>query len=170
MSTTIGIGYSSVDNTNLSEKIELLANSFGYGLLSGIGNAESDVKDGLEIAVEHEGWEHLLFLQSPRDSGASLAFGIHEELTALEMERKRPKFFDFLMKLSELCSGRCSKIGIFFSGEWYKEDRVRFSNGTVNDLISLLSMPGHWGMRYMIPETGHIQDSDEIPLLYDLEL
>jgi|SRR5690554_2467382 len=170
MSTTIGLGYSSSCNADLVHDVQVLADKFGYGLLSGIGYAESDVRDGLEAAKENEGWEHLLFLQSPRNDEVGLAFGIHEELTAFETKGQRPKFFDFLVELSELCSGRCKKLGIFFAGEWYKKDRVRFSCGTVDDLISLLSMPGHWGIRYLIPETGNLQDSDETPLLFDLKL
>jgi len=169
MSTTIGIGYSSYD-VNLVYKIRVLTDRFGYGLLNGINFAEADVKEGLEAAKESEGWEHLVFLQSPRHCEVGLAFGIHEELAAFEKEGVSPPFFDFLVELSELCSGKCKKLCVFFSSEWYKKDRVRFSYGTIDDLILLLSMPGHWCIRYLIPETGNLQDSDEIPLLFDLKV
>lgn len=167
MSTTIGLGYSFFDNADIYHDIQILADKFGYGLLNGIRYAESDVRDGLEIAKKNEGWQHLLFIQSPRNDKVSLAFGIEEELTALETKMLRPKFFDFLTELSKVCSGRCKKLGIFFAGEWYEKDKVRYSYGSVDDLITLLSMPGHWGIRYLIPSTGRLQDSDEIPLLFD---
>tara|TARA_R110000823_G_scaffold170024_1_gene302520 strand:+ start:688 stop:1200 length:513 start_codon:yes stop_codon:yes gene_type:complete len=169
VSTTIGLGYSAPSNADPFNDIKVIAERFGYGLLNGIDYAESDVRGGLENTKEIEGWDHLLLLQAPINEGVSLAFGIHEELSAFETQGKRPKFFDFLIELSELCSGRCRKLSIFFSGEWYKADRVRFSYGSVDDLISLLSMPGHWGIRYLIPQTGKLQDSDETPLLFDLK-
>lgn len=170
MSTTIGLGYSVKDDSALFDDLKALANKFGYGLLRGIEYAESDMKFGLEVAQKNEGWEHLLFLQSPRDREVALAFGIHEELIAYETTGKRPQFFDFINQLVILCSKKCKKLGIFFAGEWYEKDRVRYSYGTVDNLISLLSMPGYWGIRYLIPETGRLQDSDEIPLIFDLKL
>ncbi len=170
MSTTIGLGYSSACNAGLFHDVRILAEKFGYGLLNGISYAESDVREGLEVVQKNEGWEHLFFLQSPISDEISLAFGIDEELTTFETKGQRPQFFDFLLELAALCSGKCDKLGIFFAGEWYEKDRVRFSYGSVNELISLLSMPGHWGIRYLISETGRLQDSDEIPLLFDIKL
>jgi len=170
VSTTIGLGYSAKDDGGLFDDLKALADEFGYGLLSGIEHSESDVKLGLEVAQKNEGWEHLLFLQAPRDCKAALAFGIDEELTAYETTGKKPKFFDFLNQLATLCSKKCKKLGVFFAGEWNEKDRVRYSYGTVDNLISILSMPGYWGIRYLIPETGHLQDSDEIPLIFDMKL
>ena len=170
MSTTIGFGYSAEDNIDLFDDLKALAGKFGYGLLNGMEYAESDVKCGLEVAQKNEGWEHLFFLQSPRDREVALAFGIDEELTTHETTGKTPQFFDFINQLVILCEGKCKKIGIFFAGEWYAKDRVRYSYGSAYNLISLLSMPGHWGMRYLIPETGCFQDSDEIPFIFDFTL
>lgn len=170
MSITIGFGYSAENYDGLFDDLKALADEFGYGLLSGIEHSESDVKFGLEVAQKNEDWERLLFLQSPRDCKVALAFGIDEELTAYETTGKRPQFFDFINQLVILCSKKCKKLGVFFAGEWYEKDRVRYSYGTVDNLISLLSMPGHWGIRYLIPETGNLQDSDEIPLIFDLKL
>lgn len=170
MSTTIGLGYSTKNHVDLFDELQALANKFGYGLLNGIEYSELDVRSGLEIAQKNEGWEHLLFLESPKNEKVGLAFGIEEELTTFETSGKRPKFFDFLSQLTVLCSGKCKKLSIFFAGEWYEKERVRFSYGTVDNLISLLSMPGHWCIRYLIPQTGRLQDSDEIPLIFDLKL
>lgn len=172
MSTTIGLGYSAKDGNDddFFGELEVLADEFGYGLLRGVGYAESDMKLGLKVAQQNEGWEHLLFLQSPRDREVALAFGIHEELIAYETTGKRPQFFDFINQLVILCSKKCKKLGVFFAGEWYEKDRVRYSYGTVDNLISLLSMPGYWGIRYLIPETGNLQDSDEIPFIFDLTI
>lgn len=170
MSTTIGLGFSAEDDSGLFDDLKALADTFGYGLLSGIEYSESDVKSGLEVVQKNEGWKHLIFIQSPRDRDVALAFGIDEELTAYETTGKRPRFFDFINQLVILCSKKCKKLAFFFAGEWYEKDRVRYSYGTVDDLVFLLSMPGHWGIRYLIPETGSLQDSDEIPLIFDLKL
>lgn len=171
MSTSIGFGYSSKGNADLFNELRELAFKFDYGLLNNIESSELDVRAGLEIAQKHEGWEYLVFLQSPKGAtNTGLAFGIEEELVAFETSGKPPKFFDFLNQLADLSSKKCRKIGFFFAGEWHKEDRVRYSYGGIGSLISLLSMPGHWGLRYLIPETGRLQDSDEIPLIFDLEI
>ncbi len=170
MSTTIGLGYTAENNADLFSEIEFVAHKFGYGLLRGIEYAESDVQAGLKIAQKNEGWENLLFLQSPHDGNVALSFGIHEELTAYELTGERPRFFEFLNQLEILCVEKCKKLSIFFASEWSEQDRIRYSYGKVNDLISLLSMPGHWCLRYLIPETGRLQDSDEVPLIFDLKL
>ena len=169
MSTTIGLGYSAENDDDLFDDLKVLADEFGYGLLRGIEHSESDVKPGLEVAQENQGWECLLFLQSPIDREVALAFGIDEELTAYETTGIRPPFFDFIKKLVILCSKKCKKLGVFFAGEWYEQDRARYSYGTVDDLISLLSMSGHWGIRY-ITGKGITQDSDEMPFIFNLKL
>ncbi|VAW62713.1 hypothetical protein MNBD_GAMMA08-1241 [hydrothermal vent metagenome] len=169
MSTTIGIGCSPKNNIKYIDDLKALVDRFGYGLYDGIEFSEPDVKSGLVMAQKNEGWEHLLFLQSPKGSNVSLAFGIEEELIAFETKGEWPVFFDFINQLVVLSSGKCKKIGIFFASEWYEKDRIRYSYGTADDLISLLSMPGHWGIRYLIPETGRLQDSDDIPLIFDLK-
>ena len=55
MSTTIGLGYSTRDNA-FKDKLRELASQFGYGLLSGIGHIESDVRSGIEVAMKNEKW------------------------------------------------------------------------------------------------------------------
>ena len=128
------------------------------------------MRPGAEIAQKHMGWRHVVLLQSPRDRGVALAFGIYRELTDFGTKERPPRFFQFLKELNVVCTGKCSKLSIFFSGEWDKKDRVRHSSGSIHKLISLLSEPGHWGIVYLIPETGHLQWSDEIPLLFDVKL
>lgn len=170
MSTTIGFGYSIEDNTDIFDKIERVAKKYKYGLLDGIQYAEADSRFGINIAKKHEKWDKIVLLQSPIVNEVGLAFGINKELIDFETTGKYPKFFDFLKEVIPLCSEKCKKLGVFFSGEWYEDDRIRFSYGSVDDLISLLSMPGNWGIRYLVPETGRLQDSDEIPLIFDLKI
>ena len=170
MSTTIGIGCSCPDRNDVFEELQVLAGKFGYGLLNGIDHAESDVRGGLQVAKENEGWECLMLLQSPKDNQVGLAFGIHEELTRFETMGVRPRFFDFLVELFDFCSGGCDKLSVFFAAEWCDKDRIRFSYGGVDGLIALLSLPGHWGGRYLIPETWTLQDSDEVPLIFDFNI
>ena len=161
MSTTIDLGYLTIDNSEIYTELKFIAEKFGYGLFNGIEYSESDVCPGLEVMQKNENWKHILFLQSPINDDVSLAFGIHQELNSLGLTGARPKFLDFLsVKSSEF----------FFAGEWYESDRVRYAYRNIDRLITLLSLPGHWGGRYMIPETGHLQDSDEVPFIFSLNL
>ncbi|MCP1674018.1 hypothetical protein J2T57_001117 [Natronocella acetinitrilica] len=169
MSTTIGLGYCSQKNADIFPAALKVATSFGYGLLDGIVYAEPDVVAGLSGVSRIEGWDKVLFLQAPRKGTVALAFDIHNELIDFEVKGVRPKFFDFLTEVVSVCSVECDKLAIFFAGEWSRGDRVRYTYGTVNDLISLLSLPGNWGFRYLCLETGHMQDSDDVPLVFDLK-
>lgn len=171
MSITIGIGYSTKSKEDLFDELKKLSEKFGYALLKGLHYVEKDVKLGLEVAQQNEGWESIVLLQSPPNNNqVALAFDIDQELSHFRMTKKRPRFFDFLNELSEICSQRCKKVGIFFSGDWYSDDRVRYSYGDFESLITLLSMPGHWGMLYQIPQTGRLQESDETPFIFDLRV
>lgn len=93
MSTSIGFGYKTRDGNNLFHDLKVLAEKFGYGLLNGIERSESDVRSGLSVALKNQGWTNLVFLQSPRDNNVALAWGIHEELIALEVSGKPPPIF-----------------------------------------------------------------------------
>jgi hypothetical protein len=170
MSTAIGIGYSTHDHADLFDEVKALANKYGYGLLNGLTYAESDMRAGVEIAQKHMGWGKVVFLQSPRDGGATaLAFGIEQEMTDSWSKGNPARFFQFLKQLIAGVSDKCQKLSLFFSGEWDTKDRVRYSSGTIDDLITLLSKPGSWGVVYLIPETGQLQVSDEIPLIFDVK-
>lgn len=168
--STIGIGYAIQDDTDLFAELEVLANKYDYGLLNGLGYAELDMRAGAEIAQKHMGWKHVVLLQSPRDREVALGFGVDQELTAFITKGKPPRFFQFLKELNAMCSDKCSKLSIFFSGEWDAKDRVQYSSGPIDDLIAFLSKQGSWCIVYLIPETGHLQVSDEIPLLFDVKL
>jgi hypothetical protein len=168
MSTTIGFGINAVDEGRLFENMKLLADTFGYGLLSGIESAESDVRAGLKKMKKCEGWGNVFILQSPVGTNVGIAFDIHEELVALETSGTLPKVFKFFVEAEQLFMGSCSKVGIFFAAEWYEKDNVKYSYGTMSRLIEILSMPGSWGIRYINPETGRIHDSDETPFVFDL--
>ena len=170
MSTAIGIGYSAQDDADLFDDLEALVNKYDYGLLNGLGHAELDMRAGVEIAQKHMGWKHVVLLQSPRDREVALAFGIDQELTAFVTKGKLPRFFQFLKELNAMYSNKCSKLSIFFSGEWDAKDRVQYISGPMDDLIVFLSKLGSWCIVYLIPGTGHLQVSDEIPLLFDVKL
>ncbi len=57
-----------------------------------------------------------------------------------------------------------------FPASGMQKDRVQYSSGPIDDLIAFLSKQGSWCIVYLIPETGHLQVSDEIPLLFDVKL
>lgn len=169
MSVTVGVGYALNSNRDLYSELQPIATKLEYGLLNGIEYSESDIKPGLEIAKRNEEWENILLLQSPKQGKVGLAYGVHEELVQFETSGVRPVFFEFLNEISKL-DINFKKLSFFFASEWCSTDRIRYSYGTMGDLITLLSMPGYWGTRYMIPETGHLQDSDETPFIFDLSL
>lgn len=170
MSTTIGVGYCCKPGEEISLDLAQLAERFGYGALLGIQHAEDEVKEGLSAAKKCEKWRDVVLFRAPRASKGALASGIQDEFLSLEVNGRRPVFFDFLNEISTSCAGRCDKFGIFFAGEWGGNDRIRYSYGSPVDLIALLSMPGNWGGRYLIPKTGRLQDFDDVPLIFDLKL
>lgn len=65
MSTTIGLGYSTVDDSEIYTELKSITEKFGYGLLNGIEHSEPDVRFGLEVMQTNENWKNLHFLQSP---------------------------------------------------------------------------------------------------------
>ena len=168
MSTTIGLGYTSDNGDQLFADLMSLSRNYGYGLLEGLKFAEPEVRQGINAMRSSEGWSHLSLLQFPIDRGVGLAYGIHQELTEFESGGPTPKFFDFLRELPSVVESQCTKLGIFFAGDWYGSDKVRYSYGDISRLITILSMPGNWGLRYFNPNTGRIQDSDEIPFIFDM--
>jgi len=168
VSTTIGFGFHvKLDAVSLAA-LERLANAFDYGLAEGIEHAENDMRTGLQVAQRHRTWKQVVFLLSPRSS--TMAFGIDQELTAREISGIQPPFFSFMDQFGGQLPDEHDLVDVFFSGEWYERDQVRYTYGNLADFIGFLSMPGHWGLRHLIPETGHFQDSDEIPLVFALRL
>lgn len=170
MSTTIGFGFSQHSDLDFCSEAQALAETCGYGLAIGIEAAESDVKRGIGMAQRLQGWKDVALLRSPKNGVANTAFEIDEELTAMETHGCHPRFFEFLESLAALAGGKASKLGVFFASEWEAQDKIRMSYGRIDDLKSLLSMPGNWCVRYLLPETGRMQDSDEVPLLFDVKL
>ena len=116
MSTTIGLGYLTIDNSEIYAELKSIAEKFGYGFLNGIEYSESDVRPGLEVMQKNENWKHILFLQSLINDDVSLAFGIDQELNSLGLTGARPKFFDFLNEVSPLATQKCKKFGVFLRG------------------------------------------------------
>jgi len=124
MSTTIGFGYSTEGNVDLFNELQTLSNKYDYGLFSGIDPEEVDICDGVVTAQKNEQWDRVLFLQSPLGSPRRLAFDIDQELTNFEIKEIRPKFFDFLIELTNIFSGRFLKLGLFFAGDWLSSQSV----------------------------------------------
>lgn len=170
MSTTIGLAYSSTNSADLFNEVESLANTYGYGLVDGLDAAEEDAISGIRNAMKTFSLRLVHLLQSPIDRNIALAPGIDRELLDFELTGKPPKFFRFLTDLRALLSGKCEVIYVFFSCEWYEDTRARFSYGSMDGLITLLSSPGNWNIRYIIGGTNIVQDTDETPLIFRVTL
>ena len=168
MSTTIGIGLCGDVTASFCTRVLSLIEKYGYGWFEGIDQSEPEVRGGLREAKKNRKWDKVFLLQYPVNGDTPLAFGIHKDLVAYEVDNKWPVFFDFLKELSLMASGYGVKASIFFSGEWLEDERVRFSYGSIDDLIFILSLPGNWCIRYLMPDTGVLQDSDEIPFIFEV--
>jgi hypothetical protein len=171
MSTTICVGYSLCGKADIFEDVRVLADRFGYGILHGIHFAEGDVREGIEAAMRHQGWENVLFLQSPIDGNIALAFGIEQEMTnKLIGNIERPPFFDFVIDLASLSVDKCKKIGILFASECFEDDPIRFMSGAADDLVRHLAVSGSWEITFLGKKPNEYQGNDEFPLLFNFEL
>jgi hypothetical protein len=176
MSTTIGFGLiRQTDDENLEHELLTIAQSFGYNLSYGVKTAESDVQEGLTLLQDWSGWNLICLLHAPGDCKVLLAFGIEEELRNCESrikeelrngESTQVKFFDFLRELEMLFDGRGKKLGIFFSGEWYSDTKIRREEGSLDNLLSLLKKPGNWNLLLFNLQNGIFQECDYYPLVY----
>jgi hypothetical protein len=176
MSTTIGFGLiRQPDDENLEHELLTIAQSFGYNLSYGVKTAESDVQEGLTLLQDWSGWNLICLLHAPGDCKVPLAFGIEEELRNCESKIKEElkngestqvKFFDFLRELEMLFDGRGKKLGIFFSGEWYSDTKIRREEGSLDNLLSLLKKPGNWNLLLFNLQNGIFQECDYYPLVY----
>jgi len=145
MSTTIGLGIGTANAGDLIDKLASVARKYDYDLKKGTQYAEEDVLQGITVTKEILKWQEVALLETNDTTYGVLALGIHNELTAYETQRIRPKFFDFLDEISQLASMYVDKITLFFASEWDRSDHVKFSYGSVEQLKGLLSLPGHWG-------------------------
>ena len=169
MSVSIGIGVDACDE-GFVQCLRNLADKFGYSISAGIASFESDVQQGIERLVEIKGWKEVFVLRAPSEDAANLAFGVYKELIDLQSSGVRPKFFEFCTSLDQSASEHGLKtVGVFFATEWYAEDRIRMSYGNLPRLLTILSLPGHWAVNTLNPQTGRMDEWDELPFFYELE-
>lgn len=171
MSISIGIGLQGQCSETLIARFKDIARSFSYGLESGIASFETDVREGVQIINDFQSWNHVFSLRAPYDAKANLAFDVHEELSRIELAGEEPKFFGFIRSIvKEAKLAGMIKLGVFFASEWYAKDRIRMNYGDIERFIAILSLPGHWTVRVLNPSTGRMEDWDDIPYFYELEI
>ena len=170
MSVAVGIGLKSVGvGRELSKRLKIIANEYGYGVETNLNNAESDMKSGLSELHVALNWNLMALLKTPKDNSAALAFDIQEDLGAWECEDRRPIFYDFLLAAFLLLKNYCDEFYVFFSGEWYEGDRIRMEQGYIEELLAFLKRPANWNEKLYVPQSGHYQYSDEVPLVYKVK-
>ena len=168
MAVVIGIGYTAVGQ-GVSNDIYTIAARYQYDVLSKTEECRVDASEGIENTKKLMEWTDVLLIGSVSQDGVFVSSdAIDQELTEFEIKSREPKFFEFLSDVAELAERKCSKLDFFFASEWYASDHVRICYGPVRTLISILSLPGHWGGLFLNPQTRRYYGSDETPLLFEV--
>jgi len=170
MSTSIAIGIASKDPEAAYQRIESAAAEHGYAIERGVESAEADCRMGLNDIVSGFDLTAIAILKAPSTHAAPLAPGIQEELLKWELEGRHVGFFEFLRAVGRSLRGLGSALVVSFAAEWGAGDRVRLSEGSIEELVEKLKRPGNWYMRLYLPQSGRWQDSDEVPLVYVADL
>jgi hypothetical protein len=171
--TTIAIALPTDLNDEQKRMAHSIADRFGYGLSFDLAGAEADVREGIEQAAKKLKWRGFIFLHARlpcevtiAEYDAALASSIQEELFQYEFSGSEPKFFSFLEELDSELARDLGTYWVIFSGEWYLDERVRFEDGKLQDLISRLKQPANWQQRLLVVAVGRTQDSDDVPLVF----
>lgn len=176
MSQTIAIGFSPKDGIDPFDQVKNLASLSGYNLLKGLDFGESEMSFGL-VEFQRIGFvggnkkksfSEVFYFQTSDSPDAALCYGIYEEMMNFELEGERPKFFYFLNELSKVSEELFDNIFFFFASEWDQGDRVRYVYGSYDDLTAFLSVPGAWNLRFWNPVNGIIQETDDIPTVFQI--
>lgn len=169
MSLSIGIGIG-VANQEFIGTLSDIAKQSGYAIFSSSSQFESDISQCVEALTQLKKWEVVLGVRSPAESNANLAFGVYEELIALQTKGIRPRFFDFCELIAQsACENKVPTLGLIFATEWRAGDRIRVSYGDVKRLETILSLPGHCALNTINLQTGRIDEWDDVPFFYELD-
>lgn len=168
MSTSVGISFASDDTEIRDALLALLGRAnVGYGL--GSEHFELDVREGVVSFVGAHELNTVIALRSPPDLEINLAPEIERELTNLETSKVAPRFFTLLSELAALLFQSSQKsFFVFFASEWEPDEEVRFGYGHVDDLISILSAPGHWCLRLIDTRSKRQHNSDRYPFVFEV--
>ena len=170
MSTTVGFGFTSTDDSFQEVVVDILQEA-DMGVAFGFHEFEADVRDGVESLAEAFELDVLMAIRSPRGLAANLAPEIDQDLTRYELEGVSPLFFEMLRRIqSRMQEMGVVKFFIFFASEWEKDEEVRYGYGSVEDLVDVLSAPGHWYMRLMDLKTRRQWNSDRYPYVFELQV
>jgi hypothetical protein len=169
MTTTIVLGVPRTDCSDCElafQRLERAAAQYGFLAERGVSAAEVDCQMGLKEIEHRFDLAVVAVIRAPRDCPAPLAPEIQESFVEWEMSGKKPLFFEFLRDVASSLKGVSRSILVAFSGEWESGDRVRRRDGTMDELVEFLKRPGAWYQRLYVPRTGRWQDSDDIPLIF----
>lgn len=148
------------------ENLARTAERFGYSIVAGIDAGDEDATPGISRFLDlQEGTYEVIYVDSDRSSNVPSAFAIYEELFTCGSTENELNFFVFLREIKTFIrSGR--KAYFLACTEWSESDEVRYLSGSVEALISYLSVMRTLGMWLWSPLTGAIQDSDRYPLVF----
>jgi hypothetical protein len=169
MSLTIGIGMEMKNESFISQLAEI-AKQIGYEIPPESSKFEREVSECMETLAKLKKWKVVLSVKAPAGGAANLAFGVYEELVALQTRKIRPRFFDFCELLAQSAhQNGIQNLGIIFVTEWHPNDKIRISYGNVKRLETILSLPGHCVLTTINLQTGRIDEWDELPFYYELD-
>lgn len=164
----MGIAFELEDSPALAAVIEVL-DEMGIGHAPGLEAFETDVRDGIAslVSVMHLG--EVLALRAPRDQEVNMVPAIEAELTLLETKGSMPGVFAVLRRVEQaMVANRAGRFFMLFAAEWAEDEEVRFSYGSTEDLIAMLSRPGGWCLRLLDLRNGMEMNSIQYPFVFEV--
>jgi hypothetical protein len=164
--STIALGLEGSISAGIEAEVTRVAGMYGYALDSGVDAAEEDARSGLAELMERLALRVVLLLRAPANASAPLAQGVDDELRRWEETGPTTAFAEFLRQVAQVAEARSLKLVVCFAAEWYEGDWVRLHEGSLSDLLAMLTRAGTWAEYLYVPKTGHWQEVDERPLVF----
>ena len=173
MSITVGIALPDHVDDVAIEQIKRAAEKSGYRLERGWEHAEQDMSEGFKLFLqtgirdyEPISFTKVLFLGTPDNPNATLAFGVYKEFANWRIGGPRPIFLSFLSEISHIFEDGTQKARFVFCAEFEPADEVRIRRGKMSELIRFLELPEFWTLNLWSSGGGVVQETDRYPFVF----
>lgn len=159
----IGIGFLQ-NRSKIEEQLCNLCDQQNYVIEFGDNACPQDLRNGVKIVLERFSIQLIGFLRNPKNLSENEAISIG---TALDYGKNTEIFFDFLRQVRNIVfNEKIAEFVVLFATGWSTTQRVRKREGTIDDLLFLLSQPCSWEEEYYEPHTDSYWCSDDYPLVF----
>jgi hypothetical protein len=156
---------------SVQAEIKKIGSEFDYRVVFDPDAADVSLKAGVAAARKRFCWKSDFLIVAPANEHGAFAYSVHDEFINLHTRGEKPLFFDFLKRLEScLQASGLKTFHICFSSDWGEKEYVRFTKGSLADLIKQLESVCGWWLRLYHPFTGHYLGESEYPLIFEVEL